>query len=304
MAKTQPANYDELLNETYEPSEQQGFSDEEKQAWQEKQAENRETAHTILDTALNDISVDGGVFQSYLDKQSQFDRHSVRNALLIMAQSPDASKVGDKSFWKKLGFYIKKTEKDNPILIFEPGKAFLRDNNTVGQFFNAKEVYDIMQTTANVRQTPPPARDGTLLIKALIANRPANIITIDDGLPFNAQYQPESNEILARAGMGLDDMFRSLSKELAHAELAKTDENYSYEGADFKAKCVSYMLCKKNGIESGYDFKDAPDSLQHMEASEVLGELTSANEAAKNISTRMAKVFEQNKPQKEQPKER
>jgi len=199
-----------------------------KEAWKEKQAQNRETAYEIVDTTAAQVSIDGSKFQQYLDKQIQFDRYSVRNALLIMAKRPDAVKIGDKGYWKEQGFYIRKQEKDNPILILEPSNnAFVRDDGKVGQYYNAKEVYDISQTTAKLKQPQQATRDMGLLLNALIYKRPVEVSTVE-GFPYEAQYQTESKEILVRSGMELPDVFRSLSKELAHAEFARKDENYSY----------------------------------------------------------------------------
>lgn len=299
-------NFDEILTaERNEQGEQASTGVPfDKEAWKEKQSQNRETAYGIIDNAVEQVSVDGGKFQQYLDTQSRFDRYSVRNTLLIMEQKPDAVKIGDKGFWREQGFYTRKQERDNPILIVEPSEAFLRDDGKLGQYYNAKEVYDISQTTAKLKQSPPRPRDMSLLLKALIYKRPAEITTVE-GFPYEAQYQPDGNEILVQADMELPDVFRSLSKELAHAELADKDENYSYDTADFKAKCVSYMLCKKNGIDTErIDVSTLPEEYANMEAAEIIGELSSIRDTANDISGRMAKVFEQNKPPKEQGQER
>ena len=56
------------------------------------------------------------------------------------------------------------------------------------------------------------------------------------------------------------------------------------------------MLCKKYGIDTqAYDFSYAPAFLEGMEPQEVRAELSKAREAANTISSRMAKVFEQNR---------
>ena len=57
-----------------------------------------------------------------------------------MQQRPDAVKLGDSSYWRKKGFYIQRREKNKPVLIVEPANAFVRDDGSVGQYYNAKEV--------------------------------------------------------------------------------------------------------------------------------------------------------------------
>ena len=38
-------------------------------------------------------------------------------------------------------------ERQNPVLILEPGKTYKREDGTVGNYYNAKKLYDISQTT-------------------------------------------------------------------------------------------------------------------------------------------------------------
>ena len=62
------------------------------------------------------VATDSGAFQQYLDVQSRFDRYTANNALLIMAQNPEAQKLGDYGYWKDQGAYVKRTERKNPVL--------------------------------------------------------------------------------------------------------------------------------------------------------------------------------------------
>lgn len=78
------------------------------------------------------------MLQKYLDVQSTFDRYTTNNALLILAQRPDAQKLGDYGYWRDHGFYLKRMERQNPVLILEPGKTYKREDGTVGNYYNAK----------------------------------------------------------------------------------------------------------------------------------------------------------------------
>ena len=53
------------------------------------------------------VATDGKMLQKYLDVQSTFDRYTTNNALLILAQRPDAQKLGDYGYWRDHGFYLK-----------------------------------------------------------------------------------------------------------------------------------------------------------------------------------------------------
>ncbi len=68
------------------------------------------------------MATDGKMLQKYLDVQSTFDRYTTNNALLILAQRPDAQKIGDYGYWRDHGTYLKRMERQNPVLILEPEK--------------------------------------------------------------------------------------------------------------------------------------------------------------------------------------
>ena len=109
--------------------------------------------------------------------------------------------------------------------------------------------------------------------------------------------------------MGASDLFYEVSKALAHAELSMTNENYSYSTADFKAHCVSYILCKEFGIEtdnlsfSPADF-DIPKELSEADPQEIRAELSEIRDTAYDISARMARSLEQNKAPRHTEQER
>lgn len=96
--------------------------------------------------------------------------------------------------------------------------------------------------------------------------------------------------------MNAQEIFQCLTPELALAGFADGDPEYDRDEDAFHAYCASYMLCKKYGIDTqAYDFSYAPAFLEGMEPQEVRAELSKARDAANQISSRMAKVFEQNR---------
>ena len=96
--------------------------------------------------------------------------------------------------------------------------------------------------------------------------------------------------------MNAQEIFQCLTPELALAGFADGDPEYDRDEDAFHAYCASYLLCKKYGIDTqAYDFRYAPDFFEGMEPQEVRAELSKARDAANQISSRMAKVFEQNR---------
>lgn len=293
-------SYDDIFS-TPTPQEQQLFD---KEAWAERKQAERQEVYNLIDTTAETVSTDGDKFKGYLDVQTKFDRYSVANALLITAQMPNATQLKDFDSWKENGASIKKQQKG--ISILEPGEEYTREDGSIGISYNVKKVFDVSQTTARAKAQPMVNRDERLLLKALISNPPVPIQSVDE-LTNNigALYDHDQQTIFVRKGMDAPDIFRSVSKELAHAGIAAANEDYSREGAGFKAYCTSYMLCKKNGIDvGGYDFKELPDTLREGDGQSVRAELSDIRDTMGDISARMAKVLDQTKAPRQKEQER
>ncbi len=159
-------------------------------------------------------------------------------------------RVGGYKEWHAQGIEILEDEKRLPIIILEPGKAYRREDGSVGQNFYAKEVYDISQTTARDQVQPQVRYDDRLLLKGLIASSPVPIRAVEE-LPQGrgAMFSAEQNAILVKKGMDAPDIFRCVSLEVANVQLAQSMDGYSRETDGYKAYAVSYMLCKRYGVD-------------------------------------------------------
>ncbi len=275
-----------------------------KDAWAEKKQAERQAVYEMADTAAAEVCADGEKFRAYLDTQIRFDRYSATNALLILAQMPKATQLKDFDGWEDAGTSIKRRQKG--ISILEPGNEYTREDGTVGTTYNVKKVFDISQTTARAKIQPTVSVDDRLLLKALIHRPPVPIQMVDD-LPGNmgALYDHEQQVIFVRRGMDAPDIFRSVSMELAHAEIGATRENYTRDGAAFPAYCASYMLCKKNGVDvRGYDFSALPENLRESDPQTQRAALSEIRDTAAGISARMSRVLEQSKAPKSKGQER
>ena len=65
---------------------------------------------------------------------------------------------------------------------------------------------------------------------------------------------------------------------------------------DFKSYCISYMLCKRYGVDvSNYNFSQLPEELTSKEkGSEIRAELEQMRKDYKEINDRVTEYFEQN----------
>ena len=269
---------------------------------------NRSRCYEMSEQMTAAVATDGQAFKQYLDVQSRFDRYTANNALLIMAQKPEAQKIGDYGYWRDQGAYVKRQERNNPILIIEPGKEYEREDGSTGTYYNAKKVYDISQTNARDRlQQGQPEITDAQLVRAVVNNPPVAIVAAEpDQMPEDkgALFEPEESCIYVRKGMSAQEIFRSVTPELALAGFADGDKNYDRNEDAFHAYCASYLLCKKYGVDTqGFDFTHAPEFFEGMEPQEVRGELSKVRDAAGDISSRMAKVREptRSQSQRQQP---
>ncbi len=305
-------NFDDLFEQRPQaeaaPQKQKSQKERPKrQWWQVKEEKHRKEAYATLDKIFGEFSEGTGSMEAYLDVQSRFPFHSARNALLIEAKCPHAERIHDEKGWKDMGVTVLEEEKRLPIIILEPGKAYRREDGSVGQNFYAKEVYDISQTTARDEAQPQVSYDDRLLLKGLIASSPVPIRAVEE-LPQGrgAVYDPEQNAILVKKGMDAPDIFRCVSLEAANVQLAQSHEGYSREAEGYKAYAVSYMLCQRYGVDvKGYDISRLDGVLQGQDPKEeVPAALTDMRDTFKEMNGRMARAMGLTRASRQKEQER
>ena len=305
-------NFDDLFEQRPQaeaaPQKQKSQKERPKrQWWQVKEEKHRKEAYATLDKIFGEFSEGTGSMEAYLDVQSRFPFHSARNALLIEAKCPHAERIHDEKGWKDMGVTVLEEEKRLPIIILEPGKAYRREDGSVGQNFYAKEVYDISQTTARDQVQPQVRYDDRLLLKGLIASSPVPIRAVEE-LPQGrgAMYDPEQSAILVKKGMDAPDIFRCVSLEAANVQLAQSHEGYSREAEGYKAYAVSYMLCQRYGVDvKGYDISRLNGVLQGQDPrEEVPAALTDMRDTFKEMNGRMARAMGLTRASRQKEQER
>jgi hypothetical protein len=286
-------NFDDIFNNSVPGGEQYSappqFSKEEYAA--KKKAE-RDTVYTLADQTAMSVAADGSKFQQYLDVQSRFGRYSANNALLILAQRPDATWIGELKYWRTQKVFIKSHERKNGFTILKQGDEYRRDDGGVGVSYNPTTVYDISQAERKILPPQISGHSERQLLSALISKAPVSITGVDE-LPggLGTMTDPETGGISVRRGMEFSDTFRSLAQELSLTEL--TNGKDSQADPRFSAYCAAYLLCKKYGVDAqGFSFEGAPGVFDSMDAQTVKGELSQIRNAAENISGRMVRQLE------------
>lgn len=261
-----------------------------KEEWANRKQQDRESAYAIVDDALKKVGTDGKAFQTYLDVQSKFERYSVSNALLVAAQKPDATDLGEANFWRGRGGYIRKGEFG--ILLMEPGNSYTRKDGSKGVGINVKRVFDISQTTLSPVPERVTSPDIRLLLNAMVRYAPCKV-DFRDELPDgqSALYSPQEKTAFVRRGQSMEDVFRGVAQELAHAYL--DTGNYSRENNIFLAQCVGNILCQRNGIDGkSLAITQLPQKYTEMEPKQLREELKSIRTAANQISADMFRFLD------------
>jgi hypothetical protein len=277
------ANFDDLLNGG------QGGGQLSKEEYAAKKKAERDEVYALADQTALEVASDGGKFQQYLDVQGRFDRYSVNNALLILAQRPDATRFGELKYWRTQKVFIKSSELKNGFTILKQGDEYRRRDGGVGVSYPPTTVYDISQAERKILPPQASVYEERQILSALITKAPVSIIGVDE-LPgdLRAMTEPDTGNIIVLKGMGFDDTFRSVARELCLAELNNSNEEQS--DPRFSAECAAYLLCKKYGADTQeFSFDESPDVFSGMDAQTIKGELSQIREAAENVSGRMAR---------------
>ncbi|MDR3072676.1 MAG: ssDNA-binding domain-containing protein [Clostridiales Family XIII bacterium] len=280
-----------------EPNDAQWLSKEEFAA--SKRAA-RDEVFSLSDETAMKVAGSSSEFQQFLNLQAHFDQYSTVNALLILAQDKNASRLGSFNYWKRKNCSVKSGQR--AISILEPHE-YVKSDGTPGIGYNLRKVFDISQVDAHRLSPPiPPHRTDRQLLQALISKMPARIRLMDE-LPDNlaATTDPETREILVRKGMGFPEIFQGVAQELCYAETIRNNGNPPTDPR-FTAYCGAYLLCVQYGVEAkNFDFTIAPDFLREMSAQEIKSELSRVRDVAEIVSGRMAKSLDaQEKPEKDQ----
>lgn len=284
----------EEMNEQVQAPVQEEFD---KEAWVQQKWEERAAAFSQIDQMLELAASSQEHLVNLLNVQSRFPRYSVGNALLIAAQKPDATKLADYKTWKDAGTQIKWGEAG--IVILGPGSEYTKKDGSTGVSYNTKKVYDISQTTSEVKEKKVH-RDERLLIKAILQFSPCKVLTDEKDLVPKGQvalYRSEDRAIYVSRELETGELFKALSREMSMAHLDKGGRGGDHK--NFLAYCVSYMLSSRYGLDvSDYDFSQIPKEFSDQDKKAVREDLIVMRDILNSLDSEMQRYFDQVKEQK------
>lgn len=272
-----------------------------KEQWAAQKQAQRKEAYELIDNTCSEMMISGDSFRQYLDVQGRFDRYSVNNAILVSAQMPEATQLKEKAAWKQSRVYVNKDAQK--VVILEPSKEYTRGDGSKAVGYNAKEVYDISETSAKDRQEAQEKKPMRELVSALIDASPVPFVPVAD-LEMPAYYDSEQQSIFIRTGLNEEQLFVSMAKEVS-AAVFDFKHNESREASEFKSYCVAYMVSSRYGVDTrGFNFSRLPKELAETDTQAFKGELGSMRDVLGEIQSDMYKSMEKNKPAKNKEQER
>ena len=272
-----------------------------KEQWAAQKQAQRKEAYELIDNTCSEMMISGDSFRQYLDVQGRFDRYSVNNAILVSAQMPEATQLKEKAAWKQSRVYVNKDAQK--VVILEPSKEYTREDGSKAVGYNAKEVYDISETSAKDRQEAQEKKSMRELVSALIDASPVPFVPVAD-LEMPAYYDSEQQSIFIRTGLNEEQLFVSMAKEVS-AAVFDFKHNESREASEFKSYCVAYMVSSRYGVDTrGFNFSRLPKELAETDTQAFKGELGSMRDVLGEIQIEMYKSLEKNKPAKSKEQER
>ncbi|MBO5021160.1 MAG: hypothetical protein J6D52_10895 [Clostridia bacterium] len=280
-------NYDDIFTNPQNEGKNnsQEFS---KDDWVTKKQIEREQTYNMMNEMTETVAGDADAFKKFLDIQSRFDRFSVGNVMLIAAQMPEATRLGDYEYWAEQGEYVKKGSE--AINILEPGNEYTREDGTTAISMNVKKMFDISQTGAEIKTYK--TTDTRKLLKALVKSSPVPVL-IGDNLAqgINAEYNSDEKKIYVRQGMEGEEIFRALAQEIAHADRdMNTKINYVRSENEFCCYCTAYMICNRYGVDTNaFNFEKAPEMFEGKENKEIRSGFNNMRDSMNRISEEMRK---------------
>ena len=272
-----------------------------KEEWAAAKQAQRQEAYEMIDNTCAEMMKSGDSFRQYLDVQGRFDRYSVNNAILVSAQMPEATQLKERAAWKQSRVYVNKDAQK--VVILEPGKEYTREDGSKAVGYNAKEVFDISETSAKDKQQPQEAKTMRELVSAMIDASPVGFQPVEE-LEVPAFYDSSQQTIFIRTGLSEEQLFVSMAKEVS-AAVFDFKHNESRDASDFKSFCVAYMVSSRYGVDTrGFNFGRLAKEYEGMDTQAFKGELGPMRDVLGEIQSDMYKSMEKNKPPKSKEQER
>lgn len=204
-------------------------------------------------------------YADYLRTLARFHTYSWGNALMILQQRPDASRVAGYEAWKTFGRQVRKGEQGIRILVPHVAKHTndAGDEERTVRGFGVGYVFDITQTEGDELPSGPQPQDltGSSVIADTVYS--AAITYLErEGLTFRRQntkpahgfYNPRLRLVAVDEDLATDQATKTLVHELAHYA-ADHRKSQNVTDVETVAESVAFVVLDHFGLDtSGYSF--------------------------------------------------
>ena len=222
-----------------------------------------EATHERLVEAIGSLT-SGEDWLRMLDLARRFHTYSASNVWLILAQRPDATRVGGYQTWKRLGRQVRRGE--HGIAIFAPcvyrARPLDRADETehpeiarVLRGFRVAHVFDVDQTEGRPLPEVSPELlrdDAPAALWDKLAEQVEDsgfTLSRDDCRPANGTTNYLTRSVVVRDDLSPSQATKTLAHELAHTMLHDGNEHRACRGVvETEAESVAYLVCQSAGV--------------------------------------------------------
>lgn len=199
----------------------------------------------MQDAGITEITTTPEAYARYLEMQGDNPTYSAGNIALVMFGQPQATIFATRDRWKTLNRSVMEAEKGKGTKIFA--------RSPMGRGYTLADAYDISQTQGReIKQTV--LRDDTKDMETALStvlNYAVVPVVIDEELPVAAFYDQRNMELAVNPTFPDSEAFAAIAAEVAHSRLHAKGAfpGYDRDECDLDAQSVSYILCRRFGIE-------------------------------------------------------
>lgn len=265
--------------------------EQESKQWSKNATKKKKEAYSMINKTAKSVFDDPLKLQDYLLVQSNFNRYSVRNALLITAQMPSASVLHSYTEWKQAGYSVRQGVKG--VVILEPGNEYVKRDGSHGRYMDIRTLFDISQVIGEMPKKEKTYKNVTEERRSKLS---ALIYRMDDMIKIiDTKKEPDilygrpafyNNGIIYADINHLDftTLYPVLATEIAHARCEQMcSDDYSRHQYGAICEFAGFMVCKKQGVHWNTPLR-IPEGYKDLSVNEKIALLDIARGVLNNIN--------------------
>ena len=222
--------------------------------WREQRENDRKMADELRDVGVVSVLQSPDLYEQYLTLQGDNPQYSAGNIVLCQFQLQEPTIIGTEEKWRQDGRRILESERENSA------KIFVRPKNRNINGYTLGAAYDISQTSGRDIERlkiHPHTAQMEKAVAALLNFSNVEIVPDAKLTDTPALYDENTIKLYVNPDAEFKDAFPVLATEIQLARQHKKgyNRNFNREICYLAADSVSYMICRRYGIE-----RDLPDT--------------------------------------------